>query len=458
MEEIDPRLNFERILRKDKTLITDVDVKDMTDVLKAKRDLIDYYENRTQKIEKLFKRREFILNARYFHILQQLEDVKKAFELYRMTISNIEKELTSSPIIVKLVTEMNFYEEYNKILAVENEGVIQMIKEEELKIAGEKKIVKKKGEILKKKNKANLDLATKINKLSALLSNDNSYARNNPTEPPAIDDIKSHLSSSQQLTHDILTRSVKDLQQYKTLQNNSPVQIRKETLLTTSVNNSLLGPLPKKITSRSVSLIRIPRSLDTSEVEYENLYKLTQNIIKKNHNIRANILNKISNHNKLFDLFLDCYHYHENLVYKTQKIAKGQNLNGSLIFLLMNSKQRNMRNLSPVTMKDASTLEKKNYAYKGKPYVKESEYEIIDSMYKAFKGMMDKNNETDKIKVLLQSVKKDHFDSFTAMQLMGLILLRPELVNEVLREFEDKGKSMVQLSVQLKKTKVSPEI
>jgi hypothetical protein len=461
MDELGALINFERMLRKDRTLITEADVKDMMDVLKTKKDLIDYYENRHKKIEKLFKRREFILNARYFHILQQLEDVKKAFELYRMTISNIEKELTSSPVIVKLVTEIAFYHDYKKILAIEQDQVNNNILEEQKKIKGVKKLVIQKSELLKNKNKANLDLATKITRLTAMLNNHQilNQNQNNLTEPPALEDFKSHLNSSQQLTHDILTKSYKDLPQFRTIQNMSPEPVRRENLLTTSINNSTLGvPGYKKVTSRSVSLIRIPKTLDTSGVDYENLYKVAQSLIKKNANIKSNIITKISNHNKLYDLFLDCYGYHENLVYKTQKIAKGQNLNGSLIFLLMNSKQRNMRNLSPVNMKDTSQLEKKSYQFKPKAYVKESEYEIIDSMYKAFKGMIDKTTETDKIKLLLQSVKKEHFDGFTSMQLMGLILLRPELVNEIIREFDEKGKKMMQLSLQLKKTKVSAEI
>jgi hypothetical protein len=176
----------------DDTLITKLNANNLLEAFEAQRELIVYYEHLTETIEDVMQRREYILKIRYFHALKQLEDTKKALKLYKRTLFNIETHLNESPIFVKLRTEIQFYEEYSVILQKQLAEITQKIRSERISIAMQRNIIEERGGKLKKKNQANLALASQINKLIGILTN-NPISTNNSMilpGPATIEEVK----------------------------------------------------------------------------------------------------------------------------------------------------------------------------------------------------------------------------------------------------------------------------
>jgi len=93
--------------------------------------------------------------------------------------------------------------------------------------------------------------------------------------------------------------------------------------------------------------------------EYLFLKRKTETQIRKNGGLKKSILVNISNFNESYELFLQAFHKYEDMLYKSQMVVHNQGLNGSLIFLLLNSKKKSLDNMNPVTIKDNRLFRKK---------------------------------------------------------------------------------------------------
>jgi len=70
--------------------------------------------------------------------------------------------------------------------------------------------------------------------------------------------------------------------------------------------------------------------------------------------------------------------------------------------------------------------------------------------------MLDREDKkADKVKEMVSSVQYDQLLTFTPMQIMGLVLLKPEVLRDVIFEFDEKKKRLMGLSLSLKNVKVS---
>ena len=163
---------------------------------------------------------------------------------------------------------------------------------------------------------------------------------------------------------------------------------------------------------------------------------------------------KMSNFNKVYDLFLEAYHKYEDHLMKSQKVVHDKGLSGSLIFLLLNSKKKKLDNFNPTTIKDVKLLGKSQSGFKINK--KHMEGEIVDVMHKTFKTMLDNDEKKDdKIKEMVRGVKREQMQQFTALQIMGLILLKPEVVREIIQEFEEKRRRLSSINIKAKGIKIA---
>jgi hypothetical protein len=85
------------------------------------------------------------------------------------------------------------------------------------------------------------------------------------------------------------------------------------------------------------------------------------------------------------------------------------------------------------------------------------EGETIDLVYKTFTNMMhNEQQKNDKVEEMIKSINPIQLQNFTALQLMGLVLLKPESIKSIFATFEDKRRRLTHLNGSLKVIKISP--
>jgi hypothetical protein len=85
------------------------------------------------------------------------------------------------------------------------------------------------------------------------------------------------------------------------------------------------------------------------------------------------------------------------------------------------------------------------------------EGETIDLVYKTFTNMMHQEQQkNDKVDEMVKSINPIQLQNFTALQLMGLLLLRPDAIKSIFAMFEEKRRRLTHLNGSLKLVKISP--
>lgn len=427
------------------TLKADIQPKTIKPIQKAQEKLRDFVEDLNDHIKWLLNRKQFLLQGRHYQVLQQLNETKKALAVYEKGIRNLEKQIEDDPKIKTMKNQIKFYEEYSNILVTLCAGIEEEIREERQSIAENKRILADKKKMLSAKNHDNIRLASQITKLRDVLEN---VSKDNQGSLP----IEYSKDGSQSLFP-----TAKNYQQSSILSSHQNEEDSED----------------KDSRSNPINIINREgehHQSHSSEIQYNNeqrqstqsniyrdyiiLKKNTEALVRRNNALRKNILFKVSNFNEAYELFLQAFHKYEDLLYKSQMVVHNQGLNGSLIFLLLNAKKKTIDSMNPVTIKDTKFLGRKNNMVK--PFQKQQDGEVIDVIYSTFKKMLShEEKKADKIKEMVSSVQYEQLVSFTPMQVMGLILLKPEVLRDIIFEFDEKKKRLVSLSASLKHVKVS---
>lgn len=84
------------------------------------------------------------------------------------------------------------------------------------------------------------------------------------------------------------------------------------------------------------------------------------------------------------------------------------------------------------------------------------EGETIDLVYKTFTDMMHhESHKIDRIDEMMKTINPNSIYNFTVLQIMGLILLKPEPFRRIFNDFEEKRRKMGSVSASLKTVKVN---
>jgi len=428
-------------LQDGEVLITKINPKGIQKILKAQQRLIDFVENLNEYVEKLLERRQIILKGRYYHITRQLEDTKRALELYKKTLKELEDRLNEAPNMKNLTKEITFYKEYSELLLAQKTDMEERIQKTKEYIKELNSVVKEKKAKLREQNRENLKIAQQITKLKAALNS--GFSTSLPRLPP-IETVRSTIDSSRQLTKEILKTS-------RSRASGSVDMSRRSLKSLRYTEDSILN---KTIEPKVIEL------KDTATVpyeEYEELQKKLQQLMRRNFKLKNHILTKFSNFHSVYDLLIDSFHHYESLLVRSQQRGHEEGMKGSLIFLLMNSKKKTLDSFEPITVKDTKRLEKRKYDKVIKPYYKHSEGEAVDVMYRVIKQLQgEKEKKPDKREELLKGIRVEHLSTFNALQLMGLVLLKPEIIRDILTEFDIKNRKLGFLMAEVKSIKTTP--
>jgi len=413
---------------------------------KAHEKLTDFVDELNDHIKWLLNRKQFLLQGRHYQVLQQLNETRKALEVYEKGIKNLERQIEDDPKIRTMKSHLKFYEEFSGILVTLCGGIEEEIQEEKQIIAEERRVLAEKKKSLSTKNHENIHLASQITKLRDILDGlggERSQERALPIEYNKDDSQK-------------VFPTGKHYQQESLFSNENP-----ETSINREQKSNFLNFSHQKEEQQSNPEIgnsaenRERPSVANPYQDYLLLRRTTEVLVKKNMGLKKNIILKISNFNEAYEIFMTAFHKYEDLLYKSQMVVHNQGLNGSLIFLLLNSKKKALEAMNPVTQKDARFILGKK-ANSVNPFRKQQDGEVIDVIYSTFKKMLSQEEKkSDKVKDMVSSVQYEQLMAFTPMQVMGLILLKPEVLRDVIVEFDEKKKRLMTISISLKNVKIS---
>jgi len=415
---------------------------------KAHEKLTDFVDDLNDHLKWLLNRKQFLLQGRHYQVLQQLAETKKALAVYEKGIKNLERQIEEDPKIRTMKSHIKFYEEFSSILVTLCAGVEEEIHNERQRIAEDKKILSEKKKSLSTKNHENIHLASQITKLRDIL--DGLGGERSQEKPLQIEYSK---DDSQKIFP-----TGKHFQQSSLLSNdNQEVSISKEQ----KSNFLNFSHQKEEHPESNPEIVNSVENRERSSVganpyqDYLMLRRTTEVLVRKNNALKKNIILKISNFNEAYEIFMTAFHKYEDILYKSQMVVHNQGLNGSLIFLLLNSKKKSLESMNPVTQKDARFVLGKK-ANSVNPFRKQQDGEVIDVIYSTFKKMLSQEEKkSDKVKDMVSSVQYDQLMAFTPMQVMGLILLKPEVLRDVIVEFDEKKKRLMTISISLKSVKIS---
>ena len=406
-------------------------------VQKAQDNLKTFVDELNDHIKWLLNRKQYLLQGRHYQVLQQLNETKKALAVYEKGIKNLKKQIEDDPKIRTMKKQIEIYDGYSEILTKLFSGTDKEIQAEKQKIDERKNELAEKRKSLNAKNHDNIQLASQITKLRDIL--DGVKARSQDKVLPiefSKDPSQNVFTTSKELNVNIDVS--KDLKGRGKDRDGEEVAESEQAAGSRSITNSE----------------SMDKFGETTFDEYVTLRRRTETLIRKNHALKKNVVLKFTNFNELYELFLQSFHKYEGMLYKSQMVVHNQGLNGSLIFLLLNSKKRTLDTLDPVTMKDTKLLAKRNNIVK--PFQKQQEGEVIDVVYSTFKRMLQQEEKkNDKVKEMVSSVQYDQLLTFTPMQVMGLVLLKPEVLRDIIFEFDDKKKRLRSVYLSLKNIKIT---
>ena len=417
---------------------------------KAHEKLTDFVDDLNDHLKWLLNRKQFLLQGRHYQVLQQLAETKKALAVYEKGIKNLERQIEEDPKIRTMKSHIKFYEEFSSILVTLCAGVEEEIHTERTRIAEDKKILSEKKKSLSTKNHENIHLASQITKLRDIL--DGLGGERSQEKPLQIeyskDDSQKIFPTGRHFQQSSLLSGSGD---------NQEVSISKEQ----KSNFLNFSHQKEEHPESNPEVVNSAENRERSSVganpyqDYLMLKRTTEVLVRKNMALKKNIILKISNFNEAYEIFMTAFHKYEDILYKSQMVVHNQGLNGSLIFLLLNSKKKSLESMNPVTQKDARfVLGKKTNSVNH--FRKQQDGEVIDVIYSTFKKMLSQEEKkSDKVKDMVSSVQYDQLMAFTPMQVMGLILLKPEVLRDVIVEFDEKKKRLMTISISLKNVKIS---
>lgn len=427
--------------------------KEMKNIHRAQEKLKDFVEELNDHIKWLLSRKQFMLQGRHYQVLQQLNETKKALALYEKGIRNLERQIEEDPKIKSMKSHIKFYEEYSNILYTLHNETDQEVAEDRRRIAESRSILLDKKRALNAKNHENIQLASQITKLRDIMEN---VSGGNNKGILQIEYGNDHAlsSSKRHVRSNVLSNQSLDQEESQVDTGNRGGG----RVNTSNFGNEREDENMNKRQSGSgaVSYTENKGYEGTNSIfnEYLFIKKKTETIVKKNLALKKSIIVSISNFNESYELFLQAFHKYEDALYKSQMVVHNQGLNGSLIFLLLNSKKKSIDDLAPVTMKDSRLLGKRSNLTK--PFQKQQDGEAIDVIYSTFKKMLDREEKKmDKVKEMVSSVQHDQLLTFTPMQIMGLVLLKPEVLKDIIFEFDEKKKRLIGLSLSLKNVRIT---
>lgn len=428
--------------------------KEMKNIQRAQDKLKDFVEELNDHIKWLLSRKQFMLQGRHYQVLQQLNETKKALALYEKGIRNLERQIEEDPKIKSMKSHIKFYEEYSNILFTLHNETDQEVGEDRRKIAEQRSILLDKKRALNAKNHENIQLASQITKLRDIMENVSGGHNNNKGILQIEYGNDNALSSTKrQARSNVLSNQSMDNEESQVEVGNRGGRVN-----TDNYGNEREDEERNKRQSGSGAVSYTEnKGLDGSNSIYNEYFfvkKKTETLAKKNLGLKKSVIVGISNFNESYELFLQAFHKYEDALYKSQMVVHNQGLNGSLIFLLLNSKKKSIDDLTPVTMKDSRFLGKRSNLTR--PFQKQQDGEAIDVIYSTFKKMLDREEKkTDKVKEMVSSVQHDQLLTFTPMQIMGLVLLKPEVLRDIIFEFDEKKKRLIGLSMSLKNVKIT---
>lgn len=425
-------LSSGRLKSRESQSSTDIKKEAEEKIYEQKYKLEGYIGNLEDTRKDLLERRELILKGRYYHVFQQLSDTYKALEVYRTGIETLEGKMDGNPLIQKMTDELKFYTGFQEIIMGKMHVVETGIQGEFYRIGELKRMIGEKKVTLHEKNKRNLDLASQITKLRSIL--------NGERNPQIEGDVTAYIDANANLANEILKGPRKSGQ----------VEIMPKYSIT---RQGFYQEKRSQVSSRS-SLPDIQTIKPISKGEYNDINKELKKTISRNLALKNQITMKTANFYYLFELLTESFHKTESELLKTQKKVHDQGLNGSLIFLLMNSKQKSIQNYDPITAKDVRNLGRSQSQFKRHP--KQMDGEALDNVYTTFKTMIEvEEQKNDKTLDMLKNLKPEQIERFTPHQIMGIILLRPEAIKSIFNEFEQKRRRLNNLQDNLKAVKIS---
>ena len=421
---------------------------------KAHEKLTGFVDDLNDHLKWLLNRKQFLLQGRHYQVLQQLNETKKALAVYEKGIKNLERQIEEDPKIRTMKSHLKFYEEFSGILVTLCAGVEEEIQDEKQRIAEDRRVLAEKKKSLSSKNHENIHLASQITKLRDILDGLGGGERSQEKALP----IEYSKDDSQKIFP-----TGRHYQQSSLFSNENP-----ETSMNKEQKSNFLNFSHQKEdhgghagAESNPEVVNSVENRERSSVganpyqDYLMLRRTTEVLVKKNAGLKKNIILKISNFNEAYEIFMTAFHKYEDLLYKSQMVVHNQGLNGSLIFLLLNSKKKALESMNPVTQKDARFILGKK-ANSVNPFRKQQDGEVIDVIYSTFKKMLSQEEKkSDKVKDMVSSVQYEQLMAFTPLQVMGLILLKPEVLRDVIVEFDEKKKRLMTISISLKNVKIS---
>ena len=210
-------------------------------------------------------------------------------------------------------------------------------------------------------------------------------------------------------------------------------------------NNSMLENISKLDINKfelSQPIIDVPLSHKTSiDMNFKiiTLNKELKSLLNMNQILKAKIIQNTSYFNQLPNLFNDSYSYYYKCLISSQK-ASNRGMNGTLLFHMLDNKNRGDLN-KHVTPVSQITIDNFFNSKKNVNYFSSAEAESIHNKYTTFQKMVyldskkyvKPNNPTE-------FLSREIFMSFDPIQVMGVIFLKPDIIEDINYEFEEKIK------------------
>ena len=419
-----------------------------------------YLEDIDSHVQSLLERRNMLLRTRYFTVLHHIKDLKKFLVQTQKHLKELEMMLNGRPEMLKVVAQLEFFKEFQELMNNMAQDIASQIETRRAETKVKRAEYEAKKRTLNEKNHENIKLAAIIYRHKKSLGQ---VGEVSPMESVRISAVDSQTMRISQIIPKSTITPKLSLQNELFKANNRLVHGHFRSSRTGGRGGVNLA-LPS---NEAMSFDRMKKAQSakniTSNIFFEPvlvtdderpvIIKELRGLYAENKQTRTFLVSYCSNFLELNSLYADCWTLLERLVMRSQEFSSPKGMQGSLLFVLLAS-----RNNKPLVKDGPSILNLKSAAKSKTPFRRQQEGEAVDVIYETFQRMLKPDLlEEAKAKVLSRTVSAQAIRGFSALQIMGLLLIREDIAGEMKDEFAHKSRLVGSVFSEVKSRKTPGE-